>query len=74
MINLVDQLFDQWLTLMEKAFNNLSPKDFRELEQKIIREIRSSRAQRSMHCSTSKMTPSSEKLKQLKRFTGEIDG
>lgn len=31
--------FNDWLTLMEKAFESLPKNEFRELEEKIINEI-----------------------------------
>lgn len=40
-------LFDEWLTLMEKAFELLSREEFSRLEDKIRNEITVSRRNRS---------------------------
>ena len=42
----VPVLFDEWLTLMEKAYENLSKEEFSELEDKIRNEIAVSRRER----------------------------
>lgn len=36
----VPVFFDKWLTLMERAYEELTPEQFRELEEKIKKEIR----------------------------------
>ncbi len=43
----VTHLFDQWLTLMEKANESLSKEEFRELEERIKYEIRWHRHRRA---------------------------
>lgn len=42
----VQPIFDQWLTLMEGAFEALSAEEFSQLEDKIRNEITTSRRDR----------------------------
>lgn len=43
----IDHFFNQWLTLMEEAFEKLTAPQFRILETRIMREIRFHRKPRS---------------------------